>query len=145
MTDPTAPARASFGIHIHIYLSLAVLIMSVALFIVAGGFVYDGSNFAETFWISLGIVVLFLAGLWYARRRCLTPDLGYWEGLRLITAYMTVGIGGFSILFAVPVAIVAIVVSLAIALIGAVRSDASYAARNFRRLVTFFGRHRMYQ
>ena len=58
---------------------------------------------------------------------------------------MTVGVGGFSILFAVSAAILAIAASLAIALTGALSGDASFAPRKFRRQVAFFGRQRMYQ
>ena len=68
-----------------------------------------------------------------------------------MTAYMSTAMGGFHrrsvslSIVAVPAAIVAIVVSFAIALASLFRGDSELAQRNFRRLLLFYYRHRMYQ
>jgi len=73
------------------------------------------------------------------------PDFSGLRGLLYITAYMSVGIGGFSMLIAIPAVMVAIVVCLFIAVLSLFSSDSSYAPRRFRRLVAVYYRHRMYQ
>lgn len=66
-------------------------------------------------------------------------------GRRAFTAYMSVGIGGFSMLIAIPVVIVSIVAVLGIAMAGLVRRNRPVAQQQFQRLVSFIYKYRMYQ
>jgi hypothetical protein len=93
----------------------------------------------------LGAPVTFLAALWFALGRCSVPDFSGLRGLLYVTAYMSVGIGGFSMLIAIPAAMVAVLACLFIAVMSLFRAESTYAPRQFRRLVAAYYRHRMYQ
>jgi hypothetical protein len=90
-------------------------------------------------------VGLFFVGLWLSLRRCSTPALPAFRGLLLITAYMTIGMGTFSLVFVIPAVAFAIVSIIAIALVSLFRKDTAYARKQFRHLVEFYRKHRMYQ
>ena len=90
-------------------------------------------------------VVLFVAVLLLSLRRCSTPALPAFRGLLLITGYMTIGVGSFSLLFVIPAVVFAIVSIIAIALLSLFRKDTAYARNQFRHLVEFYRKHRMYQ
>jgi hypothetical protein len=62
-----------------------------------------------------------------------------------ITAYMSVGIGGFSMILAIPAVMIAIVACMGIAGVSLFRAESTYAPRQFRRVVIMYYRHRMYQ
>jgi hypothetical protein len=89
--------------------------------------------------------VLFVAMLWLSLRRCSTPTLPAFRGLLLITAYMTIGVGGFSLLFVIPALAFAIASTITIAFVSLFGKDTAYARHRFRHLVEFYRRHRMYQ
>lgn|GEM_PF-6198890 len=89
--------------------------------------------------------VLFVAALWLSLRRCSTPALPAFRGLLVITAYMTIGVGSFSLLFVIPAVAFAIVSTIAIAFVSLFGKDTAYARHRFRQLVEFYRRHRMYQ
>lgn len=88
---------------------------------------------------------LFVGVLWMSLRRCSTPALPAFRGLLLITAYMTIGMGNFSLFFVIPAVAFAIVAVISIALVSLFRNDGAYARKQFRKLVEFYRRHRMYQ
>ena len=90
-------------------------------------------------------IVLFIAVLWLSLRRCSTPELPAFRGLLLLTAYMTIGMGNFALIFLIPAVAFAVVAIVAIALVSLVRNDTGYAQSRFRKLVRFYARHRMYQ
>ena len=89
--------------------------------------------------------VLLAAVLLFSLRRCSTPALPAFRGLLLITAYMTIGVGSFFLLFVIPAVVFAIVSTIAIAFMSLFAKDTSYAQRRFRHLVEFYRKHRMYQ
>ena len=89
--------------------------------------------------------VLFVAVFLLSLRRCSTPALPGFRGLLLITGYMTIGIGSLFLLFVIPAVVFAIVFIIAIALVSLFRKNASYAPNQFRQLVEFYRKHRMYQ
>jgi len=92
--------------------------------------------------LGMGLFVIALClSLW----RCSTPALPAFRGLLLITAYMTIGMGNFSLLFVIPAVTFAIVAIISIALVSVFRNDATVARKQFRNLVEFYRRHRMYQ
>jgi len=90
-------------------------------------------------------VGLFVVVLWLSLRRCSTAALPAFRGLLLITAYMTIGMGSFSLLFVIPAVVFATVAIIAIGLVSLFRNDTAYAGKQFRHLVEFYRKHRMYQ
>lgn len=58
---------------------------------------------------------------------------------------MTIGMGSFALFFVIPAVAFAIVAIMAIALVSLFRNDTAYARKQFRNLVEFYRRHRMYQ
>jgi hypothetical protein len=58
---------------------------------------------------------------------------------------MTIGVGSLSLLFVIPAVVFAIVSVMAIALVSLFRKDTAYARKQFRHLVEFYRKHRMYQ
>ena len=92
--------------------------------------------------LGLGLFVTVLClSLW----RCSTPALPAFRGLLSITAFMTIGMGNFSLLFVIPAVIFAIAAIISIAFASLLRNDATWARKQFRNLVEFYRRHRMYQ
>jgi hypothetical protein len=77
--------------------------------------------------------------------RCSTPDLPAFRGLLLITAYMTVGMGSFSLFIVIPTVAFATIAIMAIALVSLFRNDTAHASKQFRRLLEFYREHRVYQ
>jgi uncharacterized membrane protein YbaN (DUF454 family) len=63
----------------------------------------------------------------------------------LMTAYVSIGIGGFSMLFAIPATMFALLSTICIAAASLFNPDAGFAPRRFQRLVRAYYRHRMYQ
>lgn len=94
---------------------------------------------------ALGGTVLFVAVLLLSLRRCSTPALPGFRGLLVITGYMTIGVGSLFLLVVIPAVVFAIVSIVAIALVSFFRKDPSYAQNQFRHLVEFYRKHRMYQ
>ena len=94
---------------------------------------------------ALGAVALLHVALALTARSCSTDKLRFWDGIRLITAYMTFGIGGTAMLVATPCAIVGLLGSLGIATISLVKPQQNWAPYQHQRLIAFFYRHRMYQ
>jgi hypothetical protein len=90
-------------------------------------------------------VGLFVVVLWLSLRRCSAPALPAFRGLLLITGYMTIGMGSFSLLFVIPAVVFATVAIIAIALVSLLRNDTAYARKQFQHLVEFYRKHRMYQ
>jgi len=141
-----APASGPLGLHIYLYLSIAILFLCLVVFMGMGFLVVDLQEPRD--WVEYALAaapMLFLAALWLALKRCSAPDLSGFRGLLFITAYMSVGIGGFSLILAIPAVMIAIVGCLLIAAASLFRADTNFAARQFRRLVMVYYRHRMYQ
>lgn len=88
---------------------------------------------------------LLVVALSLSLRRCSTPELPSFRGLLLITAYMTIGMGTLSLIVVVSSVVGAILAVIGIALVSLFRNDTVYARRQFRQLVEFYRRHRMYQ
>jgi len=140
-----APIKVRVGFHVHVYLAVAVFVLSAVPFFsvifFSGGF--NASTDALVGAIA-AVAVLHIA-LAFAARRCSTEKLKYWDGMRLITAYMTFGIGGSAMVVAVPSAITGLVGSIGIATISLAKTQPNWAPHYFQRMIVFFHRHRMYQ
>lgn len=145
MSTPPAPASFRVGLHVHLYLYFAVLVLNVAALVACAMMFFDKAN-PIAMLVEIGVlIVLTNLVLWYSRRQCSASDLTGWQGLLIMTAYMSIGVGSYSVLVAVPAAIVAIVASIFLAILGLIRGERDFAPRNFRRLLHFYYRHRMYQ
>jgi hypothetical protein len=90
-------------------------------------------------------MAIFVTALWSSLRRCSTPALPGVQGLLMMTGYMTIGTGTFSLIIVIPAAMLAVLAIIGIALVSLFRRDVSCAPRRFRRLVAFYSRFRMYQ
>jgi hypothetical protein len=91
------------------------------------------------------MVIAFQGLLWVARRQCSTSNLGVWDGWLYVTGSMTIGIGGMSLIIAVPCTAAAVLITAGIALIGLLEREPAKAQGRFQRMVSWFVRHRMYQ
>jgi hypothetical protein len=142
MNETVQPIRVRAGAHVHAYLwigrALLVVGSTLLVFLTVDDPV-DGL-LAVAF-----CTVAACALLWIGTRRCSSPQLRGGDGLLLITGYMTIGIGGMSMLVAVPAAVAALLATVALAILGVLKRDANYAPKQFEALVSFARRHRMYQ
>lgn len=139
------PIKVRVGFHVHLYLSVAVFVLSAipffSLIFLSGGFNTSTDALGGAI---VAVAVLHMA-LALAMRRCSSEKLKYWDGMRLITAYMTFGIGGSAMVVATPSAIAGLVGSIGIATISLAKPQSNWAPHYFQRMIAFFYRHRMYQ
>jgi hypothetical protein len=99
-----APAR--FGMHIYLYLLMAILLLCIGSFIgcvwlTNGGYPEDWQIFAAA-----AGPVLVLVGVWLSLSRCSIPEFSGIRGLLYMTAYMSSGVGSYSAIVAVPAVMV---------------------------------------
>ena len=140
-----APIKVKVNLHVHLYLGFAVFLLSAIPFFTVI-FLNGGAEASiEAVLAALGLVALLHVALGLTARVCSTDKLKFWDGMRLITAYMTFGIGGTAMLVATPCAIVGLVGSFGIASVSLVRPQQNWAPYQFQRLIAFFYRHRVYQ
>jgi hypothetical protein len=130
---------------VFIYCALAIVLLGSACFWGTALLVARWYQPESAVKAALAGTALFVAVLLWALRRCSTPALPGFRGLLLITAYMTIGVGELFLLFVIPAVVFAIVSIMAIALVSLFRKDTSYARNQFRQLVEFYRKHRMYQ
>jgi hypothetical protein len=145
MTDPNTLKNWRPHSLVYFHCSLAILLLATAC---SGGTAlliercFHPESAVKPAILGVG---LFVAVLWLSLWRCSTPALPAFRGLLLMTAYMTIGMGNFSLLFVIPAVAFAIVAITSIALVSLFLNDAAYAQKQFRNLVEFYRRHRMYQ
>jgi len=144
LSDPVR-TKVSVGLHVHLYVGLAVLAVSAVPFFLVIYLADPVDTSARVLVEALAAVALLHVALAIAARACSTEQLKFWDGLRLITAYMTIGVGGSAMLIATPSAMVALIASLTIATIGLVKREPTWAPHHYHRMIAFFHRHRMYQ
>jgi hypothetical protein len=130
---------------VFIYCALAVVLLGIACFWGIALLVARWYQPESAVKAALAGAVLFVAVLLLSLRRCSAPALPAFRGLLLITGYMTIGVGGFFLLFVIPAVVFAIVSIIAIALVSLFRKDTAYARNQFRQLMEFYRKHRMYQ
>ena len=142
MSNDTKPQYRP-GVHVHIYLWLGLIVVSVVPAFLISGALFDASQFVEGAFAFAVLLASFQALFWYSRRRCSSQELAAWDGLLYITSYMTIGVGTTSLFVAVPAAIVAVLglIGIAVASVG----DEALAREWFQSMVAWFSRHRMYQ
>jgi hypothetical protein len=88
-----APIKVKVGLHVHLYLGVAIFLLSAIPFFIV--ILLNGGADAsiEVLLAALGAVALLHVALGLTARSCSTDKLRYWDGIRLITAYMTLGLG----------------------------------------------------
>jgi hypothetical protein len=137
-----SPVR-NLGLHIHVYVCFALIVLSLLPFFII--FVWGGLDSESRLPASLAGVVAFQVVLWFARLRCTAQDLSYWDSLVIVAAYMSIGVGALSLAIAGACVIASVIASIVFTVAGVIKPDPIFAARKFRNVVLFFGRHRMYQ
>ena len=145
MTNANTLARWRPHPLVVIYCALAIVLLGSALFWGIVLFVARWYRPESAVKGALAGTVLFVAVLLLSLRRCSTPALPAFRGLLLITGYMTIGVGSFFLLFVIPAVVFASVSIIAIALVSLFRKDTDYSRNQFRHLVEFYRKHRMYQ
>ena len=145
METTAKPNRVKVGELVQWHLWFAMLTLSVAPMVVAAVYV-DAFTYPERALLAaLAAALPVQLALWFTRWRCRAPDLSWWDGMLTITGCMTMGMGGIYSLVAVALAIVATLASFLFACGGLVIGDTKFAPRQFRRMVAFASRNRMYQ
>jgi hypothetical protein len=142
---PTKPRPVKFAVHVHAYLWFAWFLVSASPIIIAN-LTTDSS--ANRFGASLktwAMVAAIQIALWFTRERCAAPGLSWWDGLLYITGFMTIGIGRLFGLISIFMALFGILGSFTVAVVGFLRGDDTFAPAQFRRLVMFASRNRMFQ
>ncbi len=130
---------------VFIYCALAIVLLGSACFWGIASLVarwYQPETAVKAAFVGTS---LFAAVFSLSLRRCSTPARPAFRGLLVITAYMTIGVGTFFLLFVIPAVVFAIVSIIAIAFVSLFGKDAAYAQNRFRQLVEFYRKHRMYQ
>ena len=145
MTDAASKQRPRFGLHVHVYLWVGVLLFSIALPLALSLLLFGTDGASTGFWSFVVLVAAFQALFQFACRRCASPDFGVWDGLLYVAAYMTVGVGFLSMLIAAPSVLIAMLASVGIALAAPVGANGALAPARYLSLVRWFGKHRMYQ
>jgi|SRR6185437_316855 len=140
-----APIKVRVSLHVHLYLGLALLVLSGAPFFALIFFNGGAEASPQVLAVALGAVALLHVALALTARCCSTDKLKFWDGIRLVTAYMTYGIGPFAMCLATAGAMAGLVGSIGIAAISPLRPQHNWAAYKFGRMIGFFYRHRMYQ
>lgn len=131
--------------YIQLYLWVGVFLLSAIPFFAVVIARFSGRNAVGVLIEALLAVTLLHVLIWWASRRCSAPDLSYWDALKLIAAYMTIGINGSSLILAALCVVAAILASIGITLQGALNGDAEFTQRKFRDVVIFFSKRRIYQ
>lgn len=130
---------------VFIYCALAIVLLGSACFLATALLVARWYQPGSAVKAALAGAVLFVAALLLSLRRCSTPALPAFRGLLLITGYMTIGVGSLFLLVVILAVVLAIASIIAIALVSLFRRDTAYARNQFRQLVEFYRKHRMYQ
>ena len=68
------------GLHVHLYLWVALVVVSLLPFLFVSGRLFDAEHVTEGLTTFGVLVIAFQALLWRARRWCATDSLGVWDG-----------------------------------------------------------------
>src|SRR5262245_56627690 len=103
------------GLHVHVYLWVALVAISLLPFLLVSSEIFDAEHVAEGLTTFFAMVIAFQSLLWLARMRCASDSLGVWDGWLYVTGSMSIGVGGTSLLVAVPCTAVAVLATAGIA------------------------------
>jgi hypothetical protein len=134
-----------FGLHVHIYVILTFVLLFAASLFLAGSFGFREESAAATFMAAVSGPVIFGAVLVMVARYCGSEVLSYWDGLRLVSHYLSMGVGALSLAFSFAGISIAIVLSMLFTLIGVVTNNRRLAQQRFLDFLRLVSKHRMYQ
>jgi hypothetical protein len=144
MNQPAERPNIRVGLHVYFYFGVAIVILNLTTIFIALPLINDMDSITMLA-AAAAICAALNCLIWLGCRRCSTPALSGWHGLLLITRYMTIGIGPFSLVTAVPAAIAALSLAILFAIAGLLLGKPALAPRAFHRLVMLSYRHRMFQ
>jgi hypothetical protein len=141
----SSPQKLRFGLHIHIYVVVTVVLLCAAVFVSAGLFAYrDGNETAAWLAAASGLVV-FGAFLGLVAKYCSSETLSYWDGIRLASHYASIGVGTFSFIFSLFCITASVVVTTFLTLFGVVTNNRPYAQRGYLKWLQVLSKCRMHQ
>ena len=132
------------GLHIHVYVWLSLIVISVLPFFVGVWLTLDAGPL-ESLVAGLSLIVAVQVLFWIARRECTDEALTFREGLLIVAASMAIGVGWISVLLTLPALAATVTIASAYSLAGLIRRSPEFAPDRYKRLVAWFQRHRMYQ
>jgi len=142
---PEERPKLRFDLHIHFYVGATIVVLCLVVFVVsallAGGadndraFLLGGASGLAIFGALLGLV----------GRYCTSPSIAYWDGLKLASYYVSIGVGGMSMILSFFVVTAVILVTSALSLVGLITGNRGLAQRTYVLVLNFLGEHRMYQ
>jgi hypothetical protein len=135
-----APAiSAKPSVFTRIYFSIGIIIFSLMPLIFAVSFQGDDDSRAVAdLELSVLAIVVLQGILWFAQRRCGTPERPYWRSLLVVASCFTTGWTYLSVVIVPAALIVAMSISCVLAF-------SSNAPQRMSRLVYWFYDHRMHQ
>ena len=139
------PQKLKFGLHVHVFVAVSIVVWFVAAFLLAGLVTHPNGSSASILVGAVSGVAALAAVLALSARYCGSEVLSYWNGLRLISAYVSYNIGVGSLLFSFISITIAMAAGAALTVFGSLTGNRSYAQQQFLRLIHFFSEHRMYQ
>jgi len=144
--EPSSPRqKLKFGLHVHVYVFLTILLLGLGVSMLAGTASGHGQNQNATLVGAVSGVVIFGAVVALVARYCGSEVVSYFDGLRLIAAYMSIGIGPMSLVFSFVCIGVCILFSTCLTVLGVVSNNRSFAQRQFLLFLQALSKHRMYQ
>jgi hypothetical protein len=135
-----APAiSAKHSVFTRIYFSIGIIIFSLMPLIFAVSFQGDDdSKGVVDLELSVLAIIVQQGMLWFAQRRCGTPERPYWRSLLVVASCFTTGWTYLSVIFVPAALVVAMSISCVLAF-------SSNAPQRMSRLVYWFYDHRMRQ
>jgi hypothetical protein len=147
MAQDTSPQvqKLKFGLHVHVYVTLSFITLFIAVFVLAGVMTHRGGSTATILIGACSGVTVFGALLWLTARYCSSEVISYFNGLRLISAYVSYNIGAISLFLSLVSIAATIVITSIMTLLCLATGNRRYAQHIFVRILQFFSDHRMYQ
>jgi hypothetical protein len=142
---PEERPKLRFGLHINVYVGATVVVLCLAVF-VASALLAGGADNDRAFLLGGGSgAAVFVALLCLVGRYCSSQSIAYWEGLKLASHFVSIGVGGMSMILSFIVVTALILMTSALSLIGLISGNRLLAQRTYVQVLNFLGEHRMYQ
>jgi hypothetical protein len=139
-TKAQTKLQVPWFVHLRVWIFMVTLGVSPFLYLWVTRERIDPADWLD----ALVAVVLIQGALWIAQSRCASEDLSYWEGLLVVGAAMTTGIGPISLLLSFPVLLLTVAASFLFALIHDANKPRRHAAIRFGRLIIGIHKQRLY-
>jgi hypothetical protein len=144
-SSASAPKKLRFGLHVHIYVVVTIVLLCAAAFVSAGLFAFRDGNETAAWLGAISGLVVFGALLGLVAKYCSSEAISFLDGIRLIAHYMSIGVGIFSLLFSFVCITASIVVAALLTLVGVVTINRPFAQRGYLWWLQALSKHRMYQ